>query len=243
MSNEISLSLQLKVQNPAGSTSGYANTIQQNRTLTQNTLGANAEVVSVPNAATAYSFANLTLPGLMFLQNLDATYAATYGTLVGGTYYPTGLIGAGEVALFRLLPNVQFAAQGGLPAPPSVTPTQTTGGGTVAAGVYKVQVSWSNASGETIASAQTTVTTTTATSTITIPSPPASGGGAGKATGWYAYVSQVGGSTLTRQQAAGSPTTIGTALTLTAPPTNTGANPPAVSSMSAVNINYSLLSD
>ena len=68
------------------------------------------------------------------------------------------------------------------------------------------------------------------TSTITVPSPtgqilgPAAPNFAA-ASGWYAYVSQVGGSTMTRQQAAGSPTAIGTNLTLTAPPTSSGAAP------------------
>ena len=112
-------------------------------------------------------------------------------------------------------------------SPPSApSPTKADSGGTIAAGVYKVAVTYVSSNGETVASAQGSVTTTTAVSTITVPSPGAETG----ATGWYAYVTQVGGTTLTRQQALGSPTAIGTGLTLTAPPTSTGANPPAVNS-------------
>lgn len=110
-----------------------------------------------------------------------------------------------------------------LPAPGAPVLSQTTTTGTIAAGVYTVQIAYSNDGGtlETAGGPSAQVTTTTGTSTITINSPVASTG----ATGWYAYVSQVGGNVLTRQQALGSPTAIGTNLTLTAPPTSTGTNP------------------
>lgn len=107
----------------------------------------------------------------------------------------------------------------GQPAAPA--PTTATTGGTVAAGVYGVEISYVNGAGESIASLNGPVTTTGSTSTITIPSPAAYAG----ATGWYAYVTQANGSTFTRQQTAGSPTAIGTNLTLTAAPTSSGANP------------------
>jgi hypothetical protein len=111
-----------------------------------------------------------------------------------------------------------------LPAPAAPVPTTSPAGGTVADGVYKVTVTYVNASGETVASAQGTVTAAGGgTSTITVPSPGAQAG----ATGWFAYVSQPGGNTLTRQQGAGAPTAIGTPLTLTAPPTSGGAQSPA----------------
>jgi hypothetical protein len=112
------------------------------------------------------------------------------------------------------------SVSGTAPAPP--VPTKTNTGGTVLTGTYGVKVTYVSASGETLASAAGTVTTVADTSTITIPSPaPITG-----ATGWYAYVTQVGGSTYTRQQTAGSPTAIGTGLTLTAPPTSSGAQAP-----------------
>jgi hypothetical protein len=116
---------------------------------------------------------------------------------------------------------VLLAAALGAPA----TPVPTTSGtlGTILAGVYGVKVTYVNANGETVASANGAVTTTGSTSTITIPSPSAKT----SATGWYAYVTQVGGSTFTRQQAAGHPTAIGTSLTLSAPPSSSGLQPPA----------------
>lgn len=114
-------------------------------------------------------------------------------------------------------------ASAALAAPGTPAPTTATTGGTVAAGVYKVEVTYANANGETLASAFGTVTTTGTTSIVTVPSPSASAG----ATGWYAYVTQAGGSTYTRQQAAGTPTAIGTSLVLTAPPTSTGTAPPS----------------
>lgn len=117
-----------------------------------------------------------------------------------------------------------------LAAPAAPVPTTATTGGTIAAGIYQVQVTYVNRWGETVASASGSVTTTGTTSTITIPAPVASG----EAVAWYAYVTQVGGNTYTRQQAAGVPTAMGTALTLIAPPTNTGANPPASDSSANV---------
>lgn len=104
------------------------------------------------------------------------------------------------------------------PATPAVT-TATTGG-TVLAGVYKVETTYTDSSGETTPSPPFTITTTGSTSTLVIASPAAQSG----ATGWNAYVTQVGGSVFTKQNS--TPTAIATALTLTAPPTSSGANPP-----------------
>ncbi len=115
------------------------------------------------------------------------------------------------------------------PAVPALA--TATSGGTVANGVYQVEVTYVNALGETTASATASITTTgSGLSTITITSPAASG----TATGWYAYVTQAAGTTYTRQQAAGSPTAIGTNLVISAPPTSTGANPPAANTAGAL---------
>ncbi|MGA5820808.1 hypothetical protein ACPC54_23445 [Kitasatospora sp. NPDC094028] len=141
--------------------------------------------------------------------NLTSLLAATtLGANTGVSFFNTG----------REVLHVQLG-QLTAPAAPSVSTAAT--GGTVAAGTYQVEVSYTNAAGETLASASASVTTTGSTSTITITSPPA----AGNATGWYAYVTQAGGASYTRQQTAGAPTAIGTNLTLTAPPTNSGLAP------------------
>lgn len=121
---------------------------------------------------------------------------------------------------------VTWNATAGLAAPAAPATATATTGGTVLAGTYQVVITVVNAQGESIASASASQATTGSTSTLTVNSPAAGGG----ATGWYAYVTQLGGSTYTRQQAAGSPTAIGTNLTLTAPPTSTGAAPPTVNS-------------
>jgi hypothetical protein len=117
------------------------------------------------------------------------------------------------------------------PLVPGLATATTTG--TIVAGNYQVVITYSNASGtqETTASPSATVTTGGGnTSTITISSPIASTG----ATGWYAYVTQVGGSVYTRQQTAGSPTAIATPLVLTAPPTSSGVTPPLVNTTAPV---------
>lgn len=118
-----------------------------------------------------------------------------------------------------------------LAAPAAAPGTSTAAtGGTVAAGTYKAVVTYTDANGESLPSPSASVTASGGTSTITVNSPPAQAG----ATGWYAYVTQVGASVYTRQQAAGSPTAIGTNLTLTAPPSSSGAQPPASDTTSAV---------
>lgn len=118
-------------------------------------------------------------------------------------------------------------ANGTPPAAPTLA-TATTGG-TVLAGTYGAAVSYVNAAGETLASAPASITTTGTTSTLTVSSPVAVAG----ATGWYAYVTQVGGTTYTRQQTAGSPTAIGTNLVITAPPTSGGAAAPTANGTGA----------
>lgn len=163
---------------------------------------------------------------LLQAEDLGTMYVpATGQPVLDGQPAPSGGATSGEPTYQADAFTQAVTAAQAAPAAPA--PTTAATGGTVAIGTYKVAVTYVNANGETVASAQGTVTTTAATSTITVPSPANPGGSSG-VTGWYAYVSQAGGSTLTRQQVAGSPTAIGTALTLTAPPTSSGAQPPAV---------------
>lgn len=137
--------------------------------------------------------------------------------------------GDGKMALVSVANGSAIINTTPLAAPPAPVPTTATTGGTVAAGVYGVIVTYVNRWGETVGSSSGSVTTSGATSTITIPSPTASG----NATGWYCYVTQAGGSVYTRQQAAGSPSLIGVSLTLTTPPSSTGANPPGADTSAA----------
>ena len=126
----------------------------------------------------------------------------------------------------------------GLAAPAAPTLVGSGTGGTMAAGVYKVVITYTNAFGETVPSSSASVTLSGTTSSLTIDSPATETG----ATNWYAYVTQPGGSTYTRQQAAGSPTLIGTNLVLTAPPTSTGLAPPPVNTAIASTVNASTIS-
>lgn len=123
-----------------------------------------------------------------------------------------------------------------LAAPTIPTVTPTTGTGTVAAGTYKLAVTYVDAAGETTASpTQTTVLASTGELVVT--SPAAETG----AVSYYTYCSQAGGSTLTRQQTLGSPTPIGTNFTISAPPTSTGAAPPTVNTSGTVSMIVSAL--
>lgn len=125
----------------------------------------------------------------------------------------------------------------GLAAPAQPTVAGSGSGSTVTNGTYTVAVTYTGTFGETLASVTNTATTT-GTQNLLITSPGSETG----ATGWYAYVSQVGGTTLTRQQALGSPTAIGTNLTISAPPTSTGAAPPAVNTAITATVNATTVS-
>lgn len=118
--------------------------------------------------------------------------------------------------------TVYVHGAGSISPPPAPALAHANTGGTVAAGVYQVIVTYVNAHGESLGSVSTSITTTGSASTITISAPPAWQ----NATAWYGYVTQVNGSAYTRQQSPGSPTALGINLTITAPPTNTGAAPP-----------------
>lgn len=146
------------------------------------------------------------------------------GTGVPGNRYEGNNTGGLPIVLVSGIArnNAGFNPVKPLPTPAAPVPTTTTTGGTIAAGVYGVEITYVNAFGETLASVNGPITTTGATSKITIPAPPV----IGNATGWYAYVTQVNGAIFTRQQTAGAPTSLNSSLVLTAPPTNTGANPP-----------------
>jgi hypothetical protein len=117
----------------------------------------------------------------------------------------------------------QFTLLAAAISPPSAPTLAHAGtGGTVLAGTYQAIITYVNANGETLGSSSASVTTTGSTSTLTVDSPSAATG----ATGWNAYLTQVGGSTFTKQNA--TPVAIATNLVLTAPPTSTGAAPPVL---------------
>lgn len=179
--------------------------------------------------ATAYWHAGMT--GLWYNNSGTWTEAATYPVAFepGDRIYVDTNRAAASVTVYRNGFGAFNSATGrGQVAqlltlvPPVAAATKTTTGGTIHAGTYQVEVTWVTASGETTPGPSFSIITTGTTSTITVTSPPATTG----ATGWYAYVTQLGGTTFTRQQASGSPTAIGTNLTLTAPPTSSGAAPP-----------------
>jgi hypothetical protein len=123
-----------------------------------------------------------------------------------------------------------------LAAPTIPTVTPTTGTGTLAAGTYKVEVTYVDAQGETTASPSQTVVLAS-TGEIVITSPSAETG----ATGWYAYVTAAAGNTYFRQQTLGSPTNIGTNYTISTTVGLTGANPPTQNTTGTASMTVSAL--
>lgn len=108
-----------------------------------------------------------------------------------------------------------------VPAAPVITVAAAPG--PVAAGTYYVELTYTNASGQTTVSSPTKVTVPPGgTSSVTISSPPAEG----NANGWNAYVA-TGSSASTYYEAPGSPAAIGSNLVLTATPPVSGTTPPA----------------
>ena len=111
MANEITLNIQLRLQNPAGTSTGLQQTITQNRSLTQSVAGVAGDTVTVPTTAagTSYTLSTLATVGYAYLQNLDATNYVQFGTIQGGVFYPVGRLLAGEIACLRLDSGNTFA--------------------------------------------------------------------------------------------------------------------------------------
>jgi hypothetical protein len=156
----------------------------------------------------------------------DAQLRQELSTMVG----QTGMLGrtqAGFTPLVTLLlpPGVETCldAAGRLcstnasltPPPPKVT---TDSSGSIPAGSYRVEITYTTASGEDLPSAPVNVSTSGTGSSIKIDSPPSAPG----ATGWNAYVTQADGAIFTLQ---GAPNAIGSPLTLNSLSTG-GATPP-----------------
>jgi PKD domain len=158
----------------------------------------------------------------------DAQLQGEVSTMVA----QTGIVGRtrpGYTPLVTLLlpPGVETCLDSGhllcstnahLTPPPPVVSTLATGG-TIAAGTYGVEVTYTTSGGESVASSAQTITTTGGTSTITIESPPVGPG----VTGWYAYVTQPNGYTYMRQGTSAN--AIGSSFMLTQPPAG-GPIPP-----------------
>lgn len=103
MANEITVTLNLNVQNPSTGR-GFAQSTRRSGQFTQNAVGVNDQTVSVPTTAagTAYTFANLTTYGVLFIENLDDTNFVELGVQVAGTFYPLVRVNPGEFQYFRL---------------------------------------------------------------------------------------------------------------------------------------------
>jgi len=204
-----------------------------NRAVSLPDFVAIAQNVPGVTAATAVALHSTSVSLYLMGNNNQAASTALQAAVLAAFSGKT-LAGVTVSAAAPTLVPIDVGTQAQTPAAPAVS-TATTGG-TVAGGTYQVEVSYTNATGETLVSSTSSITTTGTTSTITITSPPAEN----YATNWYAYVTQVGGTSFTRQQTAGSPTAIGTNLTLTAPPTSSGAAPP-VANTTGIPVQVSVL--
>lgn len=133
--------------------------------------------------------------------------------------------------IFDTVTGTNVAASNFLIPPPAAPATATaTTGGSVAAGTYNVRVTYLNAAGETLSSANSTQVTTGATSTITVTSPVASadatqykvymgtgtptlqGGATNIGTNFVQTAAVTGGAALPVANTASSPTTYTTLL-------------------------------
>lgn len=137
----------------------------------------------------------------------------------GYTPLVTLLLPAGVTACLDASGNL-CSQNSGVPIPPPPTLSSSSTGGGLQPGMYQVELTYKNGSGESAASASVPVTTTGTTSTITISSPPPGPG----ITGWYAYVTQDNGQTVALQggeNSIGTPITLGSVSGGAAPPNPT----------------------
>jgi hypothetical protein len=113
-------------------------------------------------------------------------------------------------------------------APPA-TPTgsSSTASGTLGAGSYAAKITYVNAFGESLPSAESATLTLGSNGTVTINSPVTSG----NATGWNAYITSTPGSAWKKQN--GSPVSIGVNYAQSAPLNGAGAVPPIANTTSS----------
>lgn len=162
-----------------------------------------------PSLTTAAPPTNCSLSGLVAGEAIAAVDACYIKSSDGKAYKSSG-------------------AATGLNPPDEPALATATSGGTVAAGIYGVKITYKNATGETLASENGTIATTGATSTITVTSPAASGSGGAAATHYLVYMTPVNGGPWKLQN--GSGTAIATDYTRTAPPVTNTAEPPTADS-------------
>jgi hypothetical protein len=148
-----------------------------------------AQAAAVPNTTPAAIIAAAVGNSEVYLLDITTNPWTPY-KWSGSAYIPFGLSQAGNIAAFNGVKPSSLT----LISPPSApSPTPGTPSG-IAAGTYRVAITYVDAlGGETLISTDTssTVTTTSNNGTITIPSPAASAG----AVGWRAYVSAAAGAT------------------------------------------------
>lgn len=149
--------------------------------------------------------------------------------------YAGEALSAGDACYIKSSDGKVYKAGGlGLTAPAAPALATASSGGTVAAGIHGVRITYVNANGETVASEASHITTSGSTSTITVTSPAAAGSGGNAATKYKVYMTPPNGGAYKLQN--GSGTNVGTDYTLTAPEvTNTATAPTSNTTGSAGN--------
>ncbi len=109
MSNEIQLSIVVRVANPP-----FQDMVNPGQVLVDQTnVGQGGYVSSIPTSDTAVpGLTGLTANGYAVLQNLDETNYVVYGPDNGsGAIVPFGKLKPGEIAVLRIAPTVVLRAQ------------------------------------------------------------------------------------------------------------------------------------
>lgn len=101
MANEITILFSLALVNGGHRESFVPGTLQ----LNQSAIGAHAPIVKVGTSEEDLAVGDIATPGVIVLQNLDATNYITYGPKSGGAMVAAGRLNPGEVHCFRLDPG------------------------------------------------------------------------------------------------------------------------------------------
>ncbi len=111
MANEITLSTNLAVKNPATGTAWTSTIRPAVFSITQNALGEVGSVVSIPTTITDLVITGLATAGLAWFMNLDATNYIQVGIDQTGTLAPFVHLKPGEGYVVRLEPGINLAAK------------------------------------------------------------------------------------------------------------------------------------
>lgn len=106
MSNEISLSINLQVNNGNFKFQSTPQSFKDDQSVAN---GLVPGAIVVTTSAVEVVLSTLTVPGWVYIYNYDSTNYVSIGLWIGGVFYPFGEVGPGKPGVFKLARDILTA--------------------------------------------------------------------------------------------------------------------------------------